>query len=286
MIFAADWYRSYIPMFLFCLFKAYPDYEAVIFLRKPLGHVEKPGLKLIEGMGKWYTIEVDGFPKLQDRAGRVRLFQCGRFLVLTPEIVESLAEYDYIYLTDVDILIMPEKIPLHEQHIRHMKVLGLPYSNFIRNTTPSRLTGLHFAGFDFYRKVAPVVEQYANMIKATGIPRGYGRCADEELWYRIVQESGLALPPKCPYSEKETWERVFDPAGCKNVWFGPHHGMHVGFGRAMKRFRPIFDLPFYKQYLYSLKRLRNEDDRFDKLCDILHPRARDAMKAVLSMPRI
>ena len=73
-VFAASWYRSYIPLFLFCLFKAYPDHEAVVFLRKPLGHIEKPGLKIVRDMGKVEFVYVDGFPKLQNRAERVRLF--------------------------------------------------------------------------------------------------------------------------------------------------------------------------------------------------------------------
>lgn len=280
-IFCASWYRSYLPLFLFCLFEAYPDYEAVVFLRKPLGHVEKPGLKLIEGMGKVEFVYIDGFPKLQNRAERVRLFQCGRFLSLTPEVVRCLADYDYIYLTDVDILIVPEKMPLHEQHIRHMEVLGLPYSNFVRNTEVPRLTGLHFANLDFYRRVAPIVEQYAAMIKAIGIPEGYGRCADEELWYRIVQEIGFPLPSRCPYSEKETWKRVFDPSAYENVWFGPHHGVHVGFGRTMKRFRSVFDLPFYQRYMRQLEELMNTDGRFGVLFDGLHPKAKAAFRAVV-----
>ncbi len=281
-VFAADYYRSYTPLFLFCLFKAYPDYEAVVFLRKPLGHVEKPGLKIIGDMGKVEFVYVDGFPKLPDRAERVRLFQCGRFLVLTPEVVEFLGKYDYIYLTDVDILFMPERVPLHEQHLKHMETLCLPYSNFVRNTDPPRLTGLHFANLDFYRTVAPVVGNYATIIKEVGIPDGYGRCPDEVLWYRIVRGAGYDLPPRCSLSEQKTWEKVFDPTGYKNVWFGPHHGVHVGFGRAMKRFQPIFDLPFYKQYMCSLEKVMS-DERFGILFDGLHPRAKAALKAVVSV---
>lgn len=283
--FAADWYRSYVPLFLFCLFKAYPDYEAVVFLRKPLGRVEKPGLKIVRDMGKVEFIYIDGFQKLANRAERVKLFQTARFLVLTPEVVRLLDGYDYIYLTDADILFMPEKLPLHEQHIKHMEVLELPYSNFVRNTDPPRLTGLHFGSLDFYRRVSPIVELYADMVKAIGIPDGYGPCPDEALWYRIVQESGIGLPPKCNLFEQKTWEIVFDPNGYKNVWFGPHHGVHVGFGRAMKRFRPIFDLPFYKRYMHSLGELMAEDERFGTLFDGLHPRAKAALVAVIKEGR-
>jgi len=284
-VFCASWYRSYLPLFLFCLFEAYPDYEAVVFLRKPLGHIEKPGMEIVKDMGNVEFVYINGFPKLENRAEQVRLFQCGRFLVLTPVVVEFLSKYEYVYLTDVDILIMPERIPLHKQHIQHMEVLQLPYSNFVRNTDVPRLTGLHFANLDFYRRVAPVVELYADMIKVIGIPDGYGRCADEELWYRIVRESGLGLPPKCNLSEQKTWGTVFDPDGYENIWFGPHHGVHVGFGRSMKRFRSIFGLPFYKQYMRQLEEMMLSDGRFGVLYDGLHPRAKAAFTAVVKAGR-
>lgn len=281
-VFAADYCRSYVPIFLFCLFRAYPDYASVVFLRKPLGTQEKPGMKLVKGNFQLaYNAGAASFPKLKDRAARVRLFQAARFLVFTPQNVRKyLAGYDHIYVTDVDMLIMPEEMPLHEQHLRHCEVLGLPYSNFVRNTEPPRLTGLHFGTREFFEAVAPVVALWRS-IPEKGFPKGLGRCPDEAMWYRIVKESGFTIPPKCSLSEQKTWELVYDPARFNEVWFGPHHGVHVGFGRAMGRFRQVFATEHYKRYMASLRKLIKEDGRMTKLIDCLHPRAKAAMRTIL-----
>lgn len=104
-------------------------------------------------------------------------------------------ETEFVYIGDIDILILEEVAPAH---IAHMERAGLPYSNVRRPNAP-RLTGLHFTRWDAYY---PPVE-----LTAEG-----RRAGDEAVLHSLVKQRGLALP---------------DPADT----FRPDHGYHLSITR-------------------------------------------------------
>ncbi|MDA9762203.1 hypothetical protein N9C84_03940 [Desulfobacterales bacterium] len=61
---------------------------------------------------------------------------------LPPKIAELMG-YKYIYIGDIDFIIVPEFPTLGMQHISMMECTGLPFSNAIRENC-NRLSGLHF----------------------------------------------------------------------------------------------------------------------------------------------
>lgn len=279
---AGTWYRSYIPLFLFCLFKAY-KYDAVIFLDEPPDNKMQKGIEIAQRTGGRSTIVYDKslkeYPPASSRAIQSEIYRGQRPLIFNTENVRRIfSKYDYVYLTDVDLLIMPEQPSLLEQHIQHCETLGLPYSNFVRLNT-KRLTGLHFMkSKEYFLAIAPVVDKYAAWIQEKGIHEvmGEGRSHGERLLYRIVEESGLGLPPsKCERA------KALNLNNYNQVCFGPYHGVHIGLGRSVKRFRSFINTPEVLGYIRQL-RLIKKDSRFGQLHNHLDHRGKAALKALLN----
>jgi len=123
-------------------------------------------------------------------------------------------DYDYIYVTDVDMLILPEEPSLSEFHIAEMEAEKLCYSNTPRKKEvmgPRRLTGLHFASQEWYDKTQEQRDYYLHAISGGLI--GHGRFDDELMLMKICTESHLPIP------------------GRKHL-ISRHHGIHLGTIRA------------------------------------------------------
>lgn len=132
--------------------------------------------------------DLDGF--IAQHAGAMTFLDPDRYLLREARfsgsdgqfmrfLIEPLTRGRYVYIGDVDILVLDGGIT--SAHVNNAARLGLPYSNIQRPGT-RRLTGLHFSQWDAY---------YPVQIPAISKVRTAG---DEELLLLLVEERGWPLP--------------------------------------------------------------------------------------------
>lgn len=125
--------------------------------------------------------------------------------------------HQYHYITDIDMMILPENPGIKEFHLAEMKEDGLCYSNSTRSAKEERglerVTGLHFVGLEWFEKTEKERHEYQS-IANDGLFKN--RIDDELILKQVIERSGLKLPKK-----KSLMKR--------------HHGIHFGTLRAYKR---------------------------------------------------
>ena len=219
-------YQHYIPLFAYCVKSAYPDYHVKVFLTDPCGDALReaatwlPNLEIVSGEFKNY----EHHPP--------RWAAWTRYLLFTDRRVHHWEPFDWVYITDADLMIVRQEPPLHEQHIQHMKTLGLCYSNMLRDPrrfADKHLTGLHFCGQEFIRKVQAKCTEYDGLVRVNGggVLDGKPVIYDERLLYQIVRDAGLDFPPYM----SDDYDDPSNPANYRNAHFRPWHGINIG--RAM-----------------------------------------------------
>ncbi len=113
---------------------------------------------------------------------------------------------DYVYIGDIDILILDDDI--EEKHIENMRKNNFPFSNKLRPaSTPGlgrRLTGLHFAPMSLQYPLPDITD--LNLIAGHSV---MGR--DEHILYEIMRRKGVMVP--------------------ETARFRPEHGIHLSRGR-------------------------------------------------------
>jgi len=237
-------FQNYTPLFILSLLTAYPDYSIRVFVRDDPGDALLAGMEMLDGLGDWAIItdELDGYPPCH----RVGAFL--RYLLFTRERTERyFSEFDYVYVTDGDMLITRETPPLHVQHIEHMKAIGLPYSDIMRHGTPQVVTGLLFASQEFIERVAETVEWYDAefRVRADNVLDTAKRIPDERLLWQIIRDSCICEPPQHIFEDDPLQERLSDPANFRDQVFRPWHGVNIGAGFAKPARNMIrLDLPY------------------------------------------
>jgi hypothetical protein len=193
------------------LFLTYADcrYEsfAITYILSVLSHVE----------GSLVEIFVDDAPAFAKRfepalAVLSELFGSKRFRVSQVEqallakkplpnsirfLVTPTFSADFVYIGDVDIIVLEQDVLA--QHHRFMHHTGLPYSNSVRLTDHSRMSGLHFSSFKAYYPVPDVSDLDTRRL-------------NDEVLLRILCER-----KNFPIQDK--------------VWFRPVHGIHASLNR-------------------------------------------------------
>ena len=202
-------YQAWMPIFIYCCKIQYPEYDIKIFTNGVLDitHADASfvlanalmknnigGVDIINGYFKdWHHSTYSPI--------------AWRFAIDK----EEYKDYDYVYITDIDMMILREKVELLHFHLNEMAQTGLCYSNSIRNKKhwkgDQSLTGLHFARYEFFERTNEVMKKYAKKLKSgdVGLKREY----DGNMLYRICKESGLGMVGKYPLVER-------------------HHGIHMG----------------------------------------------------------
>ena len=195
-------YQQYLPLFIYCTKKTYPDYHVKIFLIDELSEYVKKALKLIK---MDYELVSGVF---EDWARPSQYSPISWRFVIPKEHFEG---YHYIYITDIDMMIMPEKVPLLNFHLNEMGETGLNYSNSLRAKSHwmgrESLSGLHFCSYGWMNDVEKVMDKYRIMLKNGDV--GEKREYDGHMLYLMTKESGLRTPPKLPLKKR-------------------HHGIHIG----------------------------------------------------------
>lgn len=194
-------YQYYIPLFVLCLARDYPKYDIKIFTHGKISANVKEALKVAGGNCMLVKGVFDGWIKYKYSP------ISWRFLV-PPKHYKG---YDYVYITDIDMMIIKEKVGLLKFHKMEMKTTGLCYSNSLRNAKHWKgtrsLTGLHFFNRAWPKKTEKARKYYAKLVKSGA--RGEKREYDGSLLYKMAKKSGLGIPGKKPLVKR-------------------HHGIHLG----------------------------------------------------------
>jgi hypothetical protein len=133
-----------------------------------------------------------------------------------------------VYITDIDMMILPEVPTIEDFHAEEMKREGLCYSGTPRNNDEpeafDRMAGGIYVTQEWYHRTAE--RRNAALIESDTMHQiGKGRYDDEKLLKRIIVESGLPIPPKKPIRKR-------------------YHGIHLGTIR--------------NYIMYGIPRLRSE----------------------------
>jgi hypothetical protein len=186
-------YQWYIPIFHYCLSRAYPEYFMRIYTRGP---IDLPP-------GPWDRVIVRDVANDYPPDGYTTAAL--RFVYED----EALRGFDYVHFQDIDMMIMRENPLLIDQHMMHLRVHGLQcYENYVSSMHEMgpRLPGVHFVTRDWWDRTRTAREKYAADLMEGG---SKGWFWDEVMLAKIVKESGLPLQDK----ELHLWA---------------HHGIHLG----------------------------------------------------------
>jgi hypothetical protein len=183
-------YEDFVPLFVSAMLWSNPEAFVEIGL-EDLNELSKTPLldAMTDVFGDRYLLRPVPW---RTEKGRKILPNSVRF-VNEPEV-----KADYVYISDIDIVTLRSGIV--GKHVSHMASTGLPFSNWIRTDT-TRLTGLHFARFDFQYPLPDVSDLLSQ------------RMNDEVLLYHLVERK-LGHAPTVP-------DR-----------FRPVHGIHISPNRA------------------------------------------------------
>ncbi len=191
-------YIEYIPSFVYSVQAAYPDAYVKIFTPDRLTDTLHSLLSVL----RQETFQVrEGYriSKIFDRQKHARW--------LLPE--DEFKDFDYLYVGDIDFVIVRETPSLLDLHKEHCSRIGKPYSNLIRPKRPTKLSGLHFIERQlYYASMARVIQDAVE--HATAVPKQ----SNEVFLYELVEKAFGAPGPVPSQADFAKWR--------------PHHGYHLG----------------------------------------------------------
>lgn len=191
-------------MFLYSIYRNYPDHDSIIFLREYLCRNNTASLTALQKRYNRFRV-IEEYREVD--LTFVKHLPAVRFLIPGKEF----QEYECLYMTDIDFLILQEyDSTFYDYYLEHCKCTGLPFSNsfFKDDQDRIRLTGLQFMVVKpYYEKMDPVMER---------VIKGDGFCKS------II--NSLAFDEQCLYYMAN---QVFDLSPLLN-YSRPHHGIHFG----------------------------------------------------------
>jgi len=206
-------YMPYVPLFVYCANRVYPDCDVKLFLRDPCDY--DFGLKFEK------VQMFQGFPRYVYNSIALRF-------VVPPAYYEG---YDWVYVTDIDMMLMPEQVSIEKFHRDEMVQTGMCYSNSLRNVHhyegSSSLSGLHFFDQRWLKKTEEQRARYYDLL-AMGIVGTY-REYDGVMLYRMAKLSGVGLPRKYKLKNR-------------------HHGIHLGNFRIFPDNKSAWDARITDEY--------------------------------------
>jgi hypothetical protein len=196
-------YQYYIPLFVLSLKHSYPEYSIKLFthgrmspeVMEALEIVDHDKCELVPGLFRgWKKSEYAPIS--------------WRFLVHP----DHYAEFNYVYITDIDMMITKERVPLYSFHRREMKAKKMCYSNSKRHRKhwkgSKSLSGLHFCNQKWFEKTEKARSHFEKLVKK-GAKGTTKREYDGYMLYRMVIKSKLKMCEKRPLVRR-------------------HHGLHLG----------------------------------------------------------
>lgn len=232
-------YQWYIPLFVYCARRAWPEYEIAVYVA---GRLELPEALWDGVCGCTPRLEA---PPLC-HAGQEGLVTAAERFLVEPKAWKSA---DYCLITDVDILMVPESPYLVDQHMMSLRRFGLDcYDNYVSDYWQGqpRLPGVHFVTREWWDVTRDARETEHKRLLEKG-PDCY--CHDEVMLARIVCESGLSLNDKRKVSAL--------------------HGLHLGDWR--RRIQTKRRHPGLSAADSALVRELDADPKWNELMDVCGP---------------
>ena len=297
-------YKSYIPFFVYSVWKTYPWYDVVIYLDEKLPTYVEQDLEALnqKGCDNFRILLIDGDFGFGKKAIKSPVIQRSLRWFNYPEFLK---EYSAVYVGDIDIFICPEKMSIYQQHEEHSKYLGVPFSNYARYSYPQvnyrntikriliygpkvalknikrvperlpRLSGLHFFFTDpcldiLKDAVEEEIKEINSIFDGTHAEYNIAYLDDETILYWLYEKAGFRkLPPQVmPSIQLMTNENP------STLAFRPHHGVHLGIWRAYvggKFDRPgneaLVTCDLYRQYYQHFKKVVLKDEGFTFLIE-------------------
>jgi hypothetical protein len=228
-------YIGYIPLYILALLRSYPD-AAVLALvdRLPLPPETERALDVVRGrisdrfeVAAWADRGLPPMPDTPDGRGHYVFGQSVRFFAG----LEHFGGFTYGLITDVDTLHVPQRPTLLQRELGQARVLGMPYSNVVREPyyagdVLGRMAGWHFLVVEpYFAKMQPVIERGRRELLVPTMPvlgergkEGY----DEHLLYLLVRE-GLGL---------------HEPSAARPYAYSLEHSLHLGVHRVHAPYYP------------------------------------------------
>ncbi len=285
-------YQDYIPLLIYSCNKSYPEYDIILFLYDDLRNDIRLILNECGLLSNKVIIKEQQYHLTSN---------------MTPLIAKALRwvlwddlfnDYDYLYVVDIDMLYVRENIPLHIQHINHMNVIDLPFSNMLRkvtikshsitsilqrikhanligickfiqrnNTTEYKVTGLHFIAIKPYYSLLNE-QKRSEIINDIISGKIYNKVMtpNNEVMLWIIIKDYLKLNTtnmgvqSSPLKSLDYEKYMFKE-------FRPHHGIHLGIFRAQKNIYsdPILESKIYKEYVTIVRNEYIHDEIFRKI---------------------
>lgn len=270
--FVYGWHEHFIPVYVYSVLRAYPDYFVKLFLHGELQPCNEELLDLVRGFG------CENFQIIQNYfsdADEDRLYCLNWFIP-----GKEFSDFDYVYCGDIDFIVCEEEPGILEVHKQHCEDTGLPYSNAVRRRNWKQLglrelTGLHFVRVpDYYEEVDPLIagkrwHKYDRLVYRL-VDRvlavfGYGHRFSEPILHDLVSDA-FGPPPEDLLRQK---------------WCRPHHGIHLGELREEDSAVPPHRLRKWVRWWGQIE----DDEGFDLLFSRAHPRVARLLKKLQVMMR-
>ncbi len=247
-------YQDWIPFIIYSIGRSYPEYDLLLFIGEKLRPDLKPMINELSQHFSQFKIIENAFHLGKHKMTPLKAMSL-RWVLWD----DSFTTYDYIYYIDSDIIFFREDIPLHTQHIEHMKAIGHPsVSNILRKKKLSvknwydiyynlknggilsvlnflitrnvyRVSGLHFVKVKEYfgKFTKDKIEHYMKRIVDGSLFRGLAYTNDEHALYKMLTKSGIDMNK---LAIQRTSSSMFGPWNGQ-AEFCPHHGLHMGIFR-------------------------------------------------------
>ena len=165
-------YLAYIPLFLYMIRRAYPEYFAHVFAVNP----ENTKINSLVDLG----VSIIELPEKKDMG----YFTAAMRFLHSDNILST---HEYCLITDIDMMIVREDMNIVDQHMLDIRRNDLGcYSNYINNG--DRCPGVHFVTKEWWDKTAEQRDMEKDFLfSMDSITYDY----DEKMLLRIIRESGL-----------------------------------------------------------------------------------------------
>ena len=188
----ADHFQHYIPLYLYCLRNYGADVH--VFVRGEIDDMTNAALDVI---GLYIHCIVEGI--FLGYPFDVSTTNCLRFIVDTP----VLRGYDYLMITDIDLLLFEDPFPWHINGLTDQPFCGHhgPYK-FPKRPGISPWVGdmeRVAGGFllvtkDWWKKTDAARKEYGKQLFEVDTKFGTYRESDEVMLARIIKDSGMSVP--------------------------------------------------------------------------------------------
>lgn len=195
---------AYVPLFLYCATKNYPDYDVLVFATYPAKSCARAVSDRHMGQGVYDGCVIDVHEEMAHYGTDPNATRAIRFV----EFEKYLGDHENVLWTDIDILFQPDgDIP--QKHLDRMALDGTGcFENYVTiYGGKTRLCGVHFLTKEWWGKT-----RQARLSASERIMNSVGLSwdSDEENLFKITSESGLEIPPH------------------RNSDISRHHGVHLG----------------------------------------------------------